>query len=217
MPLTPYLYTLFQSQLAYPISDKINMIEIFGDYSDDLPPSEEYLTLVFSPSAYPPDQRWGQNGISADFLADYFSTFFPSSPDPDTGLDPKSEVKGAVGYIANELLENAMKFHDDVFPHQISVALQLHREKLVFVATNSVNPEQAKKFQGFIKALLSSDPSEMYIHQLERNAEEEGGNDSGLGFLTMISDYMAKLGWKFETPPEEPGMVIVTTMVQLGV
>lgn len=213
----PYLYTRFQSKLVHPTSDKINMIQIFGEYSDDLPPSEEYLTLVFSPSAYPPDQRWGQNGISADFLADYFSTFFPSSPNPQTGLDRKSEVKGAVGYIANELLENAMKFHDDLLPHQISVALQLHREKLVFVATNSVNPEQAEKFQGFIKDLLSSDPSEMYIHQLERNAEEEEGTHSGLGFLTMINDYTAKLGWKFETPPSEPDMVIVTTMVQLTV
>ena len=33
----------------------------------------------------------------------------------------------------------------------------------------------------------------------------------------MMSDYMARLGWKFETVQKDPEVVAVTTMVQLPV
>lgn len=194
------------------------MIQIFGDYSEDLPACQEFLTLVFSPSSFPIDDRWGQNGLSADFLSDYFSTFFPATKDEETGLNRKNEVKGAVSYISNELLENAMKFHDDRFPYKISVALQLHSDKLVFLSTNSVKVEEIGKFQAFIQELLTSDPNDMYIRQLENNAtNEDDANGSGLGFLTMINDYSAMIGWKFEKVQSEPPFTTVTTMVQLVV
>ena len=56
----------------------------------------------------------------------------------------------------------------------------------------------------------------LYIEQIEKNAMT---NDdcSGLGFLTMINDYSAKLGWKFDTIKNnnsEP-VLTVTTMVQI--
>ncbi|MGC8711268.1 MAG: hypothetical protein ACP5RH_02650 [Leptodesmis sp.] len=38
---------------------------------------------------------------------------------------------------------------------------------------------------------------------------------SGLGLLTMMTDYLAKLGWKFETINTDPQIILVTTMVQL--
>ncbi|EDZ94934.1 hypothetical protein SPLC1_S540800 [Arthrospira platensis C1] len=33
----------------------------------------------------------------------------------------------------------------------------------------------------------------------------------------MVNDYMAKLGWKFETLEPDPSQTIVTTMVQLTI
>lgn len=190
------------------------MTYILGDFSEEFPVSQEYLTIVFSPSSIPLRQRWRNNGLSADFMADYFATFFPGSEETSTESNIKAEVKSAVSFIANELLENAMKFNDETSPHPISIRLQMHHDRLVFQATNSVSSQAVGKFQAFIKELTTSDPDELYIRQLEENSESE--SESGLGFLTMMNDYQAKLGWKFETLQNSPDVVTVTTMVQLA-
>jgi Uncharacterized protein conserved in bacteria len=57
----------------------------------------------------------------------------------------------------------------------------------------------------------------MYIEKLEKNAADESSTDSGLGLLTMLNDYSAKMGWKFETVQKDPEVIAVTTMVQLTV
>ncbi|HEY9794042.1 MAG TPA: DUF6272 family protein [Leptolyngbyaceae cyanobacterium] len=193
------------------------MTQIFGDFIDDLPPSQEYLIVGFSPSSVPLKQRWRNNGLSADFLADYFTTFFPSSQSDRTESDRQAEIKSAVSYIANELLENAIKFNDETSQYPISIHLQLHNDKLVFLTTNSISAEAAEKFQAFIQELMTSDPNELYIHQLEKSAEDESNTISGLGILTMINDYLAEIGWKFETVQKETEVISVTTMVQLPV
>jgi hypothetical protein len=83
--------------------------------------------------------------------------------------------------------------------------------------TNCVNPSQLNGFEYFIQEILSEDPDDLYLRQLEKNAAEENESDSGLGFLTMINDYDAKLAWKFETVQQVPQLVSVTTMVQLTI
>jgi hypothetical protein len=195
----------------------VTLTQIFGDFIDDLPPSQEYLIVGFSPSSVPLKQRWRNNGLSADFLADYFTTFFPSSQSDRTESDRQAEIKSAVSYIANELLENAIKFNDETSQYPISIHLQLHNDKLVFLTTNSISAEAAEKFQAFIQELMTSDPNELYIHQLEKSAEDESNTISGLGILTMINDYLAEIGWKFETVQKETEVITVTTMVQLPV
>jgi hypothetical protein len=64
---------------------------------------------------------------------------------------------------------------------------------------------------------MTSDPNELYIHQLEKSAEDESNTISGLGILTMMNDYLAEIGWKFETVQKETEVISVTTMVQLPV
>ena len=182
------------------------MEQIFGDFDKHLNLSEEYLIIGFSPSSASLKQCWRNNGLSADFLADYITTFFPVEDNAPNLLSRQAEIKGAVAYIANELLENAMKF------------LQLYHEKIVIIITNTISPTDVKKFQQFIQKLQLEDPQELYMHQLEHNATADESHQSGLGLLTMINDYMAKIGWKFETVQMEPTEVTrVTTMVQLSV
>src|ERR671933_37692 len=194
---------------------EIDMTQIFGDFSNDLPNGHEGLTIVFSPTSVPLKQRWRNNGLSADFMEDYFSTFFPGDEEHTPEIDTQAQVKSAVSFIANELLENAMKFNDETSAQPISIRLQMHSHRLVFLATNSVNPQDVDKFQAFIKELISSDPSELYIRHLEKDVEDNDEGGSGLGLLTMINDYHAKLGWKFNTVETNPDAVAVTTMVQL--
>src|SRR6266481_4621306 len=69
----------------------------------------EYLTLAFSPISAPLRSRWRNNGLSADFLGDYVTTFLPANGALPASGRRQNEVKHAVTYIANELLENAMK------------------------------------------------------------------------------------------------------------
>lgn len=192
------------------------MTQIFGDFIDDLPKCEEYLILGFSPSSVPLKQRWRNNGLSADFMADYFTTFFPGDEESSNGNNSRSEVKSAVSFIANELLENAMKFSDDRLNYPVSIELHLERETMVFLVTNSVHPQQVEQFQEFLKELIAADPGELYISHLEKNASDESHAQSGLGLLTMINDYQAKLGWKFEKIQTDPEAIAVTTMVQLS-
>ncbi|MEP0777390.1 DUF6272 family protein [Microcoleus sp. ZQ-A2] len=196
---------------------KIDMTQIFGDFSDNLPDGQEGLTMVFSPTSVSLKQRWRNNGLSADFMADYFATFFPGSEEANSETATQNQVKSAVSFIANELLENAMKFNDESLPQQISIRLQMDSHRLVFLATNSVHPQRVKKFQQFIQELSTSDPSELYLHHLEKDTENINENHSGLGLLTMINDYQAKLGWKFEMVDQNPDALAVTTMVQLTV
>ncbi|MBD0392934.1 MAG: ATP-binding protein [Microcoleus sp. C1-bin4] len=192
------------------------MIKTFGDFIE-LPASQEYLIIGFSPSSIPLKQRWRNNGLSADFMADYLATFFPSNEDDPSTLDRQAEIKSSVSYIANELLENAMKFNNETSEYPIDIKLQLESDGVIFSVVNSISPQAVDKFQAYIQQLLASEPSELYIQQLEKNAVEESCTDSRLGLLTMLTDYSAKIGWKFQTVHKDPEVIAVTTMVQLRV
>ena len=175
------------------------MVQIFGEFSDSPTNTHEYLTMGFSPNSIPLQQRWRNNGLSADFLADYLTNFFPYS------------------YIANELLENAMKFNENTSQYPVSLQFQLHDDHLILRATNSLPKKNVEGFQLFIQELLNSNPDELYVRQMVRARENDSNRSSGLGLLTMKDDYKAKLGWKFETVQQNPGVVVVTTAVQLSV
>ncbi len=191
------------------------MTAIFGNFIDNLVSSEEYLIIGFSPSSTTLKQRWRNNGLSADFLADYFSSFFPGSDEENQVLEKRAEIKGAISYIANELLENAMKYNNELSSSPVSIQLHLHHDKIVFEITNSVHPDRIAKFQAYIKEIMDGDPEELYIRQVEKNALEETHSGGGLGYLTILNDYGGKLGWKFQEVEEKPEIILVTTMVQL--
>ena len=193
------------------------MNQIFGDFIENLPPSQEYLILGFSPSSVPLKQRWRNSGLSADFLADYLATFVPNHENDTLTIDKQAELKSAISYIANELLENAMKFNDETFQEPINVQIYLYSNSIVLVTTNSISFARVGRFQAYIKELTTSDPNELYIRQLEKNAEAETSKNSGIGLITLLTDYQAKLCWKFETAQKEPEAIVVTTMVQVAV
>ncbi len=191
--------------------------QVFGEFIEDLPESQEYLLLVFSPSSLPLKRRWRTNGLSANFLADYLAVFFPGDEDDPEAIGKQEQIQSTVSYIANELLENAMKFSDHSAPMSIRIALQLYLNKLVFLLTNSVRPDVMQKYQAFIQEALSSDPDDMLLHRLEQLARDNTLKSSGLGLVTMMNNYSARLGWKFETVPEIPEIIKVTTMLQVNI
>ena len=198
-------------------ASNLTIEQTLGDFIQNLPPSQEYLILSFSPGSIPLRQRWRNNCLSADFLADYLSTFFLGNNDQQPETNKLAEVKSAVSYIANELLENGMKYCVETSAFPISIQIHLNPELIIFQLTNSITVKQTQKFQSQIKKLLNGDPSEMYLAQLEKNALEENHTASNLGLLTMLNDYGAKLGWKFEPLLNQPAEIAVTTTVQLSI
>lgn len=200
--------------------------QTFGNYQenfsnnkpDGIASQREFLNMGFSPSSLSIQERWRNNGLSADFVADYMTTFFPRQSDSKTEQQRQSELKHAVSYIANELLENAMKFNYPASKSSIEFGIHLlerDNAQIVLYVTNSVRPEQVIEFQEFIQELLTGDPEELFIRQMEINAENPEDMGSRLGFLTMINDYSAELGWKFHRLDD--AVTLVTTMVQLSV
>ncbi|MCC5810519.1 MAG: ATP-binding protein [Ectothiorhodospiraceae bacterium] len=157
----------------------------------------ESLKLSFWPGSVPLQQRWRNNGLSADFLGDYVTTFFPLDENDPATKRRQDEIRGAVSFVANELLENAMKFHDESLPEPITVELYLQRQQIVIQESNAANAARADEFRTFVRRLRESDPTELYISQIEENAMSD--TTAGLGYLTMINDYQAELAWRFET------------------
>jgi hypothetical protein len=202
------------------------MTNIFGEFLDDFSERSEFLVLGFSPSSMSIQQRWKNNGLSADFLGDYVKNFFPG--DTNAAVNKQTEVRSAVSFIANELLENAMKYSDIKGGIPINLEVHLFSDRLVFASKNSIPPDTIADFQSYIQKLLTADIGEMYVSQIE----DKTGNGSGLGYLTMLMDYDAVLGWKFEniSPQQSDSSIlipaltenidpilttVVTTMVQL--
>ncbi|MCA6509472.1 MAG: DUF6272 family protein [Pseudanabaena sp.] len=186
--------------------------QVFGEFTENFSERSEFLVLGFSPSSLPIQLRWRTNGLSADFLGDYVKNFFPG--DTRAALNKQTEVRHAVSFVANELLENAMKYSDKGAGQPVNLELHLFSDRLIFVSKNSVHQDAIADFQTYLQQITTSDIGEMYINQVEKSSDNDESKSSGLGYLTMIMDYDAVLGWKLEQISNTPA-IIVTTMVQL--
>ena len=105
------------------------MAKIFGDFVDKDAKDQEYLLIGFSPTSIPLRQRWRNNGLSADFLSDYLRAFFRGTI--ARAPSRREETKSAVSYIANELLENAMKFKHAPSDYPVTVGMYLDRKSAI--------------------------------------------------------------------------------------
>jgi hypothetical protein len=190
---------------------------IFGDYNEMKPDAGEYLTIGFSPCSLPLKKRWEHNGLSADFIADYFRNFYVNRYDNnDNDIYRIKNMCSAVKYIANELLENAMKFQDVPCPYSARILLSLHTDEIVFSVTNGVSATRARSLIDYIEHLLCHDPHELYLHAMRHSNQHENQHYSGFGLLSMLCDYSAKLGWKISYSTErDTSSINVTTMVIL--
>ena len=69
----------------------------------------------------------------------------------------QSEVRHAVTYIANEFLENAMKYHDRDVDIPIAIRLELTSDKITVHASNAISPDQAARYKSFINCIEAHD------------------------------------------------------------
>jgi hypothetical protein len=189
--------------------------QTFGEFEIPSSENKEYLTLQFSPTFGPRQQRWRNYGLSADFLGDYFATFFPGSNQVESPINQRDTVKGAVSYIANELLENAIKYTDESVVQPIVISLFLQAEQITFRVTNYTDADTAQRYMTFVQTLTTTaDLDALYTHQLEQAAL--GSGHSQMGLLTMMSDYQARFAWQFQASAKHPGAVSVDVLAHLS-
>lgn len=189
--------------------------ELYGELQElsDAGKQSEFLNLQFNPSSISLKERWRNNGLSADFMADYVTTFFPQIENQPETSERQAEIKSVVAFVANELLENGMKYSSTNSQHLISISLHLLEKAIVITEVNPTSAVQAQQYKNFIELIDKSDPMELYLQQLEAKAMEEEA--SGLGFLTMLNDYAAELAWKFSVQDNE--QTLVTTQVTVPI
>ena len=183
----------------------------FGERSS----GSEYLTLAFSPTNAPLRSRWRNSGLSADFLGDYVTTFLPTKGGTVAVENQQNEILHAVTYIANELLENAMKYHERDVDIPIGIHLELTSDHITVSVSNGIGAVQAERYKAFVEHLLEADPGDMFLRSQEESAQCSESMISGLGLLTIMNDYDAQLGWRFEVQPARSEMMTVTTSAVL--
>ncbi|NCD33135.1 MAG: ATP-binding protein [Spartobacteria bacterium] len=134
--------------------------------------------------------HWGHCDLTAQTAALFFAAFFPVKPEP--GFTGRDEILFSVNYIANELLENAHKFGCG---DETRFRAAMTATDLLLWVDNATTSESGQKLESLINEMLQGDPQDLLLERIERNVMEPDSSGSGLGYLTMMSDYGVRFGW----------------------
>ncbi|HEY9598204.1 MAG TPA: ATP-binding protein [Cyanophyceae cyanobacterium] len=190
------------------------MNQLFGDFKEEIIAHHQLFMMDFFIQSIPLERRKKARYLYIAFITDYLANLFPVNEEDIRSYERQLQMKSAVTYIANELLENSMKFINEAVNYPIKFGLCSFEKGLVLVVSNCASREKLESFKDFVHELTTSDIDELYFRQLEKGAEEKS-EESRLGFVSMMNDYSAKLGWKIETINTDPEITTITTMVQL--
>jgi hypothetical protein len=182
------------------------MNESIGDFRD-LTRGGARLSLVFYSGGFP--VRWSQCSATAEYFAEYFADVHARRCADDTA---RNEFIGTLSYIVNELVENAVKFS---MAETVEVTVCIEGDELVALVSNQILATTVDGLIVKFRGLVAGDPQEMLIARVEANANNPDAGVSGLGFLTMMADYGAKLGWSFVTVEDNPQNVLLRTMARM--
>lgn len=131
---------------------------------------------------------WRHSAITSDFIAETIALSFRSSE------RHYKTIRHDIGYLTNELIENAIKFRAS---GEIIIEALTDAHNFKMRIENFVDDNTMARFQELLSKVTVGDPGELLIEQIEASALA-GGNASGLGLLTLMSDYQVHLAWRFE-------------------
>ena len=182
-----------------------NSVEILGSFQDkraETPASEATLTLDCADML----QHWRRVSLSSDFLAKYYSFYFPYR-EKAKGRISRETAENSISFVLNELIENTAKYSNTA-ETAVRVRVLLLEGAILLEVSNSVSQALADEFLASMREVLSGNSEELYISRLESNLQK-AKSDSGLGFLTLINDYKIGLGFRFEKTGREVCRVTV--------
>ena len=93
----------------------------------------------------------------------------------------------------------------------------VYERSLVFEVSNWISTAAANALRPRLRELIEGDAQEMLLQRVEENAANPEAGVSGLGFLTMITDYDAQLGWRLRAPEGEGERLQFHTMARLPI
>ncbi len=175
----------------------------FGETEFNNGPSAFAMRVVLSEG--PLGVSWQHASATCEFLGDVFATRSARQ-----GRD-YTEARHSIIYLVNELLENAIKFRS---PGDIELDCSLEDGTFELTVTNHARADVAERFQSLLAEVTARDPGELLIERIEANAADENSSASGLGILTLMNDYGARLGWNFRQAPAA-GAVVLSTRASL--
>lgn len=140
----------------------------------------------------PIDLSWHHCSTTSEFLGEMYALRVAGRLD-------FNEARHSIGYLVNELLENAVKFRS---PGDIVIESSLDGGLFEIKITNLISEETSTGFKGMLVEVTSRDPGDLLIEKIEANAADASSKGSGLGLLTLMSDYGVRLGWTFEKDAE---------------
>ncbi len=185
---------------------------VFGDFDESLCNDLDQFSITINSENV--DLNWNQCNLLADFLAGYYACFFPDgSHGSDTGAIDRKNMTHSINFIMNEFVENAVKFRST---GDIIVKSGLFDKEIVFLIKNTISYDGVEEFHSLLNEITTGDPGELLIAKIEQNVMEGNDNASGLGFLTIMNDYEAVLGWKFEPCTDNyDNNILLSNMVRL--
>lgn len=175
----------------------------FGETQHNNSPKAFAMSIVLRQG--PLTVSWQHASATCEFLGDVFAVRHAKN-----GSD-YSEARHSIIYLVNELLENAIKFRS---PGDIELRCSLEDGRFEVTVRNHASSDVATRFQSILSELTVRDPGELLIERIEANAADETSSGSGLGLLTLMNDYGARLGWKFMDAPTS-GAVVLSTHASL--
>jgi len=182
------------------------MNESIGDFRE-LTRGGARVSLVFHSGGVP--VRWSQCSATAEYFAEYFADVHAQVCADDAD---RNEFIGTLSYIVNELVENAVKFS---MGEAVEVTVSIEGEELVALVSNQILATAVEGLIENFRGLVAGDPTAMLVARVEANAVNPDARVSGLGFLTMMADYGATLGWYFDAVQDNPQYVLLKTMARL--
>jgi hypothetical protein len=178
-----------------------------GAFDRQLASSLNQMTVTLRAASLP--MRWIHCGLTADLFASYYASELSDEGKDDQMLS-QEEISSNIRYAMNELIENAVKFH---VPGDIVIRSKIVYTFIVFLISNPTSFDAASSLDLHLKSLTSGDAAELMRQKVEVSALSDD-KSSGIGFLTLMSDYGAVLGWNLESINDSK--VQVETMMRLS-
>ena len=135
--------------------------------------------------------KWQHCSSSADFLTDFFSRLIVEES-PATDI---ADLRNSISYMANELIENAIKFRS---AGDMEIEAGLSDGDFVLRISHWISVSNSCRFQALLAEITAGDPGDLLIARIEANAMGDSDKGSGLGLLTLLNDYGARITWNFQ-------------------
>ena len=147
--------------------------------------------------------HWNRCGLSADYLAQFLAYNFAG----------QEHALIVLSTVLNELIENAVKFSLNG-PHPLLLQTSFHGESVALQTRHLCRRKQAERLIHWVMKVNEEDLDDLFVEQIEYTARHNR-TASGLGFITLVKDYGARLGVRIDPgPTSEYREVIVRAILR---